>query len=328
MSKSYDSYASFKTELNKLRSNIKSGQLPRIIVVWGPSEYLLNKTCKIAKNSWLRQTNSPAVVHESSNLIKDGLDVVFEQAGLFTASSLHIVRRAEKIKSLENKLSNLQFSSNNIIFWIEASRRPNKLFKALSSYRPQEITCSSPKPRELHLFLKDLCQERKLNIEQKAYQLILQAVGEDLYELENTIEKLSLEFAFSEKHEISVDQIASSIGVLREDHAFKLVDHILNRRLSNAYILIDDLICRGIEPLAILGILARHLRNAIKLLEPGNDGVNLPPFVKRQYASYLKIKKFDDLKQAMIFCQKIDLQLKSNKKLSPTIQLNSLLTIL
>ena len=111
MSKSYDNYAGFKTELNKLRSNIKSGQLPRIIVVWGPSEYLLNKSCKIAKNSWLRQTNSPAVVHESSNLIKDGLDVVFEQAGLFTASSLHIVRRAEKLNLSKTNFLTFNFQA-------------------------------------------------------------------------------------------------------------------------------------------------------------------------------------------------------------------------
>jgi DNA polymerase-3 subunit delta len=329
MSKQNLGYSSFTTSIKGYGKKVSTQAPSHITIAWGTSDYFLFKISKTAKSLWSQHGDSPVLVHEGQNLAKEGLSSLFEQAGLFAQKSLHIVRRAEKIKDLGKKLEKLGElnPSNHIIFCVETNRKPTKLFKVLAKFNPTEVPCFPPKTREMQNFLFDLYKDSKLNVEQKATQLILQAIGEDLFNLENAVQKISMEYAYQETP-ITYNQIASSIGVMREDHAFKLVNHIIEGKSSKAQILIEDLLERGTEPLSILGIIARHVRNAIQLSGHQPEASYLPAFVKKQYSSYLRRVSQTRLKQALIVCQRIDQSLKSNQKISPSLQLSSLLSII
>ena len=229
---------------------------------------------------------------------------------------MHIVKRAKVSKTFQklDKLGSLE-TNNHIVFCIETNKRPEKLFKQLSAFNPTEVPCHPPKVRELQSFLFNLFTEAKVNVEQKAAQLILQSIGDDLFALENAVNKISLEFA-DQSEPITYNQIAASIGVMREDHAFKLVNHIIDGKKAQAQILIEDLIERGTEPLSILGIITRHIKNAIQLSGSNASASYLPQFVKKQYSGYTRKVSKERLKLALVHSHKMDVSIKSNSKYS------------
>ena len=326
MAKSKYSYTNFQNAVKGLSK--KNATAPQLIIAWGPSDFLLMKITSMVKSAANKQGGSiPVIFHEGSNLAQEGLSGLFEQAGLFAQKSLHIVKRTEKIKDLPKKIEKLGTLTpgNDILFCIQTDKHPAKLFKVLNSFSPYEVPCFAPKTKEMQNFLFNLCTAARLNVEQKAINLLLQSIGEDLFSLENAVRKISLEYA--EQHEpITYDQIATSIGVMREDNTFKLQNHIIDGKKGLALLLVEDLLERGIEPLSILGILSRHLRQAIQLSGPNKDKVFLPSFVKNQYAGYIKRVGLEKLKLGLIKCHDMDRTFKSSTKISPNLLLSDLVS--
>lgn len=323
----------FKAHLDALRlcaKSFSSEQPPTIYVAWGISDYLLLKTSDVIKKSWLKHSGENAIFHDASALAKEGLSSVFESEGLFSQTNLHIVRRAETIKDLAKKITKLGDlnTANHILFCLETKTNPQKLLKALPSKNIMEIPCFPPKTFELTNFIGFLSRSKKVTLDQNAQSTLLQSLGEDLFAIDNALEKLSIEF-YDQQIVITSDMVAKSCAVIREDHVFKLTNHILANEKAKAQLLVTNLLSRGTEPLSILGILTKHLRTAASFTNgPSKDHGYLPGFVKNQYTAYARSRGVRGIKTAIDTCHLIDVRFKSSRKVSPQNELASLIDIL
>ncbi len=154
-----------------------------------------------------------------------------------------------------------------------------------------------------------------LNLDDDALELLIDLIGNDFFKLNNELKKLSLIFR-EDTNLLSAKSISPELGMLRQDHAFTLTDHILSHKKEAALKLIDQLLTRGESSISILGIIARHCRNSLAFKRQQVLGepveVRLPFHVKRTYQSYCQNLDERRISEALSFCQKVDSSLKSS----------------
>ena len=188
------------------------------------------------------------------------------------------------------------------------------------------IQCHSPS-----LYLS-LAMKHNLTLQLKEAQLVISAVGADLIRLENEIKKLSL--IFSEKMEpIDSKQLSPYLDCLKEEHAFKLDQSLINGKTALAQALLHDLLRRGESHLAILGILAHHCRKALHIFYLSKEGkqlreiaqsVGLPFGVVKAYLPYIQKSSPNKFKNALHKCQEADMIFKTSR-ISPELILNEVI---
>ena len=122
---------------------------------------------------------------------------------------------------------------------------------------------------------------------------------------------------------IAAAAIAPSLGMLREDFVFELDNLLVARQYGKAQALLTGLLQRGESALALLGILARHCRMAIRVHEAqrGGRGANprdlatelrLPFNVVKGYTQYVAKSSPRTFAAVLGICQEADIKLKSS----------------
>ena len=320
---------SFDETLKYTEDILISSQTAKVFIIWSSSDLLLLKFARSIQNCWERISQEIGCSHDGHTISKDDLQNIFEQGGLFTRRNLHLVVRCEKIRNLGQKLKDVISiqPSNHVLLLFESTKQPKNILNLFKNTKPEEISFTPPRGKELRTYVLEAFRRQNFKITADSIEFMIRSVGDDLIILENAINTICMEFA-EQKQAITKNQIAESLGVLREDHAFKVQNYLLEGKRANAQILIEKLLDAGSEPLSLLGILARHVRNSIELSGIGAQNTRLPAFVRKQYGQYLKRKEISDFALALHMCQKIDRLLKSNSKASAGILLTQLINIL
>ena len=112
---------------------------------------------------------------------------------------------------------------------------------------------------------------------------------------------------------------------------------MLGRHWAKVQALDDNLLHRGEKPTALLGILANHCRNTLRIAEAlrcgarpqdlGAAGLRMPPFLVKTYAQQLQGADPRRYARALIQCRSVDALLKSTP-LADTLQIASVLAVL
>ena len=148
-------------------------------------------------------------------------------------------------------------------------------------------------------FIKGLSKKYKLKIDDSAVEFISEVIGENLFDIDNELQKLSLIFHDKLGENISKADLLKYLPVLKTEHIFKLDNHIIAQKKGPALSMLYDLSQRE-KPLGLLAIIANHCRKSIKIMEllanrtPVSEiasRAKLPPFVVKKYLPYLKRKK-------------------------------------
>ncbi|MEJ5364308.1 MAG: DNA polymerase III subunit delta [Desulfosoma sp.] len=87
---------------------------------------------------------------------------------------------------------------------------------------------------------------------------LVDAVGPDLYALEREIEKLCLYVGDAPR--ITAEDVDAACSRVRSEHIFKLMDHVAERRPEAAFEALRQVLLKGDSPLALMALLARHVR--------------------------------------------------------------------
>ena len=208
-------------------------------------------------------------------------------------------------------------------------------WKEVTQYQLTPIPCVPPYDNEVPVAISLMSKLIGVPLDNSAATSLQNVLGGDLRLLHNEIRKLALIFPDPKKR-LSAQDLAPHLEFLRQDHAFKINDLLLAKGNAQASILAGDLVKRGESPIAIVGILARHIRNALQVKQYRSSGVTprdiaselrLPLRVVSRYTEYSKSISKAQLGRALAQCHEADICLKSSKR-DPYIVLDQIVSCL
>ncbi|MFH1096553.1 MAG: DNA polymerase III subunit delta [Candidatus Desantisbacteria bacterium] len=172
---------------------------------------------------------------------------------------------------------------------------------------------------ELNAWIGQQLQKYKKKIHPDASHLLISKAGTGLLELSSEIEKLCL--FVGKKECIEAIDVTEVVSNNREANIFELMDTIGQKKSQQAIKVLNDLLSQKEEPVKILFMITRHLRNIFKLKLLQKQGIPLPQIWKTlkinwpiQQSSLLKQAEFhqeQDLRNAFNLLLETDISLKS-----------------
>lgn len=175
-------------------------------------------------------------------------------------------------------------------------------------------------------FLKWTAGVKQVQISNPALTMISMAVGQDCGALEDAVERLGL-FVGAGKT-VEEDDVAEVITAVRQHSVFELVDAVGQGRSDKALLLLEGLLKNREEPIAINAMLARHVRQLLKVrihLHLGTDErefaslVGAPPFMVKKLMAQARGFRGTALEQALLRLSQADFEMKSAKRSSALI---------
>ena len=313
-------------------------EFPVLTVAWGESDYLLGRTSEFFRDQWCAQSGGVATSVEASELNLDRFREMALQVSLFDPESLYVIRRAEKRNDLAKLLACIPAKGRSAGKFLVLYNKGKVLIdvkREIERVGGTEIPCIEPGSGEIARFVGALARKNHIDLSSEAITLLLECFGNDLARLDNEIRKLSLVFP-NRAELLNASDVAPHVGLIREDEIFAVDNLLLTRQWSRAQLFVGELLNRGETPIALVGLLARHCRNALQISEALNargatdtgalaSRLRLPFSVVRSYTSYVSSVKSRNLKQALIACADADIKLKSTR-ISDAIVLNQILT--
>lgn len=310
-----------------LKSLVSGGKLAvdaKVILIYGPSEYLLNFSIERLRKA-ATKSGMTAQTLEAASLNEASLISLTSQASLFEASSLYVLRRVEQAKSLAKLLKQIpkaETLTNHLVLGLQSEGPLAPLRAELERLQARFIPCFEPWPSDMQEAVQTIADSLGLRLASDAVHLLIDANGQDLVKHRNEIAKLAFLIPDAATP-LTAAQIAPHLGMLREDDAFQLGRLLLQRQGAKAQALTSGLLARGEKGLGLVAILASHCRNSLKIGAALADGKNpdqmlglvrLPPFLIKNYAQSLG-RSMDPkpYTKALVLCQEADRLMKSTK---------------
>lgn len=296
-------------------------KFPLVSVIYGASDYLSQKALLHITEIWQKKTKDHPSRIEGSDLNADTLTKLMGQSSLFEPQTCYVINRCQVNKSIHKMLKLIpaeQELTNPMVFLFESDKIPAYSFKEFERLRSHIVPCMEPWPNEVSEVIHNMLVKRSIKMAPDAIRLLGDAIGNDLSRIENEINKLQLIFVHHEGI-LTGDDIAPYVGMLRQDHAFELDRRIIAGQWSSAHALLSDLLGRGEEPLKLLGLISRHCRQAIKIMEYQQEGkpardigyqLRIPAQVTSNYCRYVSDKSASHFLKVLTYCQDADATLK------------------
>ncbi len=218
--------------------------------------------------------------------------------------------------------------SNHLVMTFEKAALPAEAQKQVARLGGMILNVAQPlNQADFMQFIQTAAQRARLQLTAEAQQLVFSCCGRDAITIENEINRLGLiyglDFDGDRPKDIGTTEVASVLGILREDDAFKLDELLINRRYGEAEVLLSSLLDRGESVLAVTGVLARHCRNALAIQdELGRRGavdmgamaarLRLPQAVIRNFIRYVPGVPKLSFERALAACALADVELKTS----------------
>ena len=329
--------AAYRDHISALREVLGHQPWPRVILIQGGCTYLVESAlAKVRKAA--RDQGVTTLVLEGSQLTASDLAVLGGQGALFEPKALLIVRRSEAAKSLPKILAELpalaadpQADGGSTLCLVHGSDTVGADLKAaLQRHELATVPCATPWPSDLPQVVMAQSQAHGLALAADAVRLLVAAHGDDLIKHDNELRRIALIWsapgasAQRRSTPMTAEELLPHLGMLRQDEALRLGDHLLRQEWPMAHIVVHDLLERGESPLAVLGVIAGFCRRALRTLAALERGaplaevaqaVKLPPSFAKIYAQHLSAKparwRPRPLLAALELCQQSDMRLKS-----------------
>jgi DNA polymerase-3 subunit delta len=188
--------------------------------------------------------------------------------------------------------------------------------------------------RELRSFIRAEANERGHNVEPRAVETLLDAVGDDLGAIDDAVERLSLFVGPGQR--IDADAVVRCVSRIRVESIWTLVDAIglkdKRKGIAAAQSLLDD----REPPLRLLAMVARQLRIVARMREALSEGLRpqeaakragAPPFKATDLTESARRFTADSLGEAFALISETDRALKGSKRPPDVILQNAVLEL-
>jgi len=320
-------YKLHQQSLSVLKQSLNAKAFPEITLCHGSSTFLINQTVELMKAHWRNSHKLPVSKHNCKELSPSEFLPLIEQQSIFDDASLQVITQCEKQKKiaslLETLQENLPTSNRFLLSYYYPNKAPTKILNSFKKMGAIEVICPNPSPYEMRDFTKDLAKQHLLNLDQSAINLLLELVGNNLVSLDQELRRLSLVFAATKQINLKATDISPHLNMISESIAFKLRTLILDQKKSQAHCLLVDLLNRGESPLAILGILAKHCRNAINIQTAKQNSLassvisqkyRLQNYLVNHYIKYVSRVNQHHFKAALHDCHEADKAIKTGSR--------------
>ena len=173
---------------------------------------------------------------------------------------------------------------------------------------------------QLASWISDRVKQHKKTIEKDAITLLISLVGNDLWQMNNEIAKLS---SYISNNQITMSDIHSMVKGKIDNNIFNLIDAVSMKNKKLALRLILDQLNSGINAIYLHTMITRHYRILIQvkslLAEEKNERqilkkLNYHPYVISKAISQLKYYTMDELKLIYNQLFEMDIALKTSGK--------------
>lgn len=310
-------YADYEGSLRSLMKD----SLPKITFIYGPSEFL-RETARRALEGVFVKNNIPSVSVEGDTLQPLAFQELWEQGTLFDPVSGYVIKRSDKNKGFSKLLDSIpdQSAISSQIIIIGHDKLLVGMSKSLSRLGAAIVPCFEPWPNEMSPLIKKLATKRKVKLNASAVDALIESIGTDLSKLANELDKISL--IDLEEKELSGADVRPYLGLIREDHVFKLDQYLADGNWGLAHALASDLLSRGEKALQILWVFTNHCRKALQAHKLRSKGMSsrdigfklrLPPGVAKSYNALINRTAPDRFHQVLAQCQLADMALKTSR---------------
>lgn len=277
------------------------------------------------------------IIKDSSNKItynynEVDLKTILEEAGyvsMFQDMKYVIVKNAnffskEKItdsncEALINYLNSPNPYTTLIFTTYEEVDKRKKIYKKYQELG-KIVELKAPSNYELFKVVKSLVMQKGYLIDDEEVRFIINACLGNYDLIYNEIEKLTL--LFKENSKISLATLKELISTNVKDNQFKFIDAVINKNISLAFSLLNDLKSLKVEPLQLINLLAREYRLMImtNLLSKKANFNQIMQELKLADWQLQKIIKnnslyhLDDLKDNLLDLAKLDYEIKAGLK--------------
>ncbi|MGB5809541.1 MAG: DNA polymerase III subunit delta [Polyangiales bacterium] len=175
--------------------------------------------------------------------------------------------------------------------------------------------------RELRAFVKGEASARGHNIASDAVESLLDAIGDDLGAIDDSIERLSLFVGSGQR--IGTEDVAACVTRIRVDSIWSLVDAIGLKDRRKGMAAAQSLLADREPPLRLLAMVARQLRIVARMRQALSEGLRpqeaatragAPPFKAKDLTASARQFTADSLGHAFALIAETDVALKSSKR--------------
>ncbi|MEE2787188.1 MAG: DNA polymerase III subunit delta [Myxococcota bacterium] len=176
------------------------------------------------------------------------------------------------------------------------------------------------KLRELRPWVLNRVKDMSRRMSRDACDFLIEAIGQDLANLDSALERLCL--YVPEPEIIELQHAQDAISATRTRTVWELVDAVADRNAARALERAHQLLGQGNAPLQLLALVIRQFRQLLTGCDVLRQGGNLrdaaqhaqvPAFREKQFGQQLKRYAWAELRAALHRLQETDAQLKSSK---------------
>lgn len=314
-----------------------------VYYLWGGEVYLIDqKITEIIDEVWQAGGEEPEVVYVDADEISAlELGQTLEFSPLFTLARVVIIKRPgwlaksyRKLRKIDETLQVLQDYLQNdnhgqVLIITSAENNASNPITKLLVKNVQVINVKTLSPKELEAWCKSAIQQQNVRVAPAALNRMVGS-GQDMYYLQNLIDKLSL---IGSPAGIGAAEMEEQLDSKQEIKVFKLTDALMNRNLKGAMAAFYQLQEQGQHYLLLLHMITRQYLMLSKIKFYKETGCNAAKIAELTGQKDFIIKKmleqatnFSRLEIRKIFTRllEIDTSLKSESK-DPQILMETLL---
>lgn len=174
----------------------------------------------------------------------------------------------KKVEALLDKIPDC-----NLLLWVETGSvdKRGALLKTLMKIAHPKLF-AAPKGAQLLQWVNRRAELHGGQMADRASSYLIQIVGENLYKLENEIQKLCL---FAEGKTITIETIDDLVSGRIEQSIFALTDHIAQKNRKAALSTLKELETQGHEAPYLFAMIARQFRLLLEVKALAEEG--MPP---------------------------------------------------
>ncbi|OGD30749.1 DNA polymerase III subunit delta [Candidatus Azambacteria bacterium RIFCSPHIGHO2_01_FULL_44_55] len=290
-----------------------------IIFLYGQDSYRISQKLKELFDGY-KAKNISALNFISLDFTENGfedLEMNLKFESLIPEKKLIVVKNI--LKAGEEKAVALLESYNlptsrEIIFiaihWDEAPAK-NELFQYLIK-KPNFSSEFKPlSGARLKSWLVDLARSCGIDLDGEALDYLIENIGGDLWRQSREIQKIA---NYKIKGIVRLPDVQNLVNQKTGINIFDLTDAIGAQNKKRALLLWHKALEAGEEPVELLGLLAWHIRNLLKVKSAGSAarGLGLHPYVLEKTSRQAKSFEINDLKSILIKIGELDLALKTS----------------
>ncbi len=305
---------------SKLKKEIYSGKIRSAYLLTGDNNYTKDEIVKLLlKKLKQKYGNCDYIKLDGKDISIDTLQEEFLTDSLFGKCKFIVVSNGKSLfssveftKLLKKQLEKPGLTHCPNIILVKTEKKPSKIKKSLIA----EI--KTPYENHLPNWIKKKFQSRRKRITSEGANLLLFLCGQNLYNLNNEINKITT--AFLDTENIGVKEVKEVAGAHKKEDIFGYLDALEKKEEKLALTLLENLLEYNTDPIRIVGMLRWKLEKLIVARKLMSEGLSERKIIKNMGLNYYfnrglckKLNRFTlkELLRGYDMLQKTDTKIKS-----------------